>query len=285
MHYTQDGVGLVDWPRNWAGPARPGVYTRTVTETPILSTYRIVGVRQNWYQAAPDAPKQPGGTCWFCGTGIANEVVIQDTKTDERHVIGTTCAERVGLSAAEVKALWDEKFANERRERSAEAQAERKAAEAAETALHGEHGSDTRYAAGCRCHLCVKAAPHGTVDRFRQKCNCLPCMDAGMTQDPDRYWIAEQYRVLVDMATGEIAALRPVSTKFGSAWKVGDKWINAGPKRRATIVNKGYTEAECPVLCMKADPNSDYSFHPLFPVGFPRVDTWGEPVPHPEVTA
>ncbi len=38
--------------------------------------FQFVGITENWYSVAPDH-KQPGGSCDYCGTGIAYEFGIQ----------------------------------------------------------------------------------------------------------------------------------------------------------------------------------------------------------------
>ena len=53
------------------------------------------GFAQETYQAAPDAPVQPGASCAYCGTGIINVFMIRsaDGKVSK---IGSTCINKSG---------------------------------------------------------------------------------------------------------------------------------------------------------------------------------------------
>lgn len=254
----------------------------TMTEAP-LTNYRIVGIRENWYQADPRAPRQPGGSCWHCGTGIANEVVIENRETGEIHTVGTTCAERVGLDAAELKAMLAEKFAQERLEASAAyrraRQAEHEARDARDTELYGPHGTARRWRSGCRCEPCYAAAPHGSFPKYENGCTCGPCLDSMLADD--RYSVHTDRVVLVDLDSGRIVALGVNWGQYGAYWKAGGGFVNAHPKRRGTIARKGYTEAEIPVLVQRCGKSHDTWYRPVAALASPLVDTWGEPVPHP----
>lgn len=259
-----------------------GVVTENVTAPP-LAEYRVVGLRENWYQAAPDAPKQPGGSCWHCGTGIAIEVVIKSRQTGESHVIGTTCAERVGLDGPELKKMLAERFAEQREQRrSANAKARVKAradAEAEAAGRLGPHGSESRFLSGCFCEPCVKAAPHGTVARFRQDCACLVCIDTVVTGSPDEYEVIER-DVIVDLDTGEVVDARKVDTRYGYRWcvKDGEVWLPVSPARRSTHANKGYVEASAPFLCERRGSKSRGWWEQLHRLGDPIFDNWQEPI-------
>jgi hypothetical protein len=164
-----------------------------------------------------------------------------------------------------------------------------------QTALYGPHGTEPRYWAG-KCHMgdtwpcqeCQDAAPHGTKDRFHNgKCRCLSCIDAVV--EDGRYATQEERRVLVSLKTGRIADAKVVSTRYGSRWCVenGQDWLPVSPKRRATLANKGYVEAEAPYLvevCGSRHGGRQW-FEPLQPLGDPIVDAWGEPVPRPKPAA
>jgi hypothetical protein len=74
-----------------------------------------------------------------------------------------------------------------------------------------------------------------------------------------------------------------------SRWCVenGQDWLPVSPKRRATLANKGYVEAEAPYLvevCGSRHGGRQW-FEPLQPLGDPIVDAWGEPVPRPKPAA
>lgn len=254
----------------------------STTTTAPLQDYRIVGLRENWYQAAPEAPKQPGGSCWHCGTGIAIEVVIQQLATDEQHTIGTTCAERVGMDVTELKQWLADRYAEQRaeakRQRSAEYRAARAEREAAETAAFGPHGTDTRFVSGCRCNPCVNAAPHGTLQRFwNNDCRCLDCLDVAMSQ-PDM--TVREQTVIVDVETGEVADARVVETRYGSRWCVrdGSAWLPLSPKRRATQANKGYVEAAAAFLTEKISTRHGWWYKPVARLSDPIMDAWGETI-------
>lgn len=257
------------------------------TDTAPLTNFRIIGVRENWYKAAPDAPKQPGGSCWHCGTGIAIEVVIRSTETGETHTIGTTCAERVGLNKAELKAFLADKYAEERYQRSkAGREAAQRAAverEAREAAEHGPHGTESRYQSGCYCDPCTAAAPHGTPHRFHAKCRCLTCVDWAVHADKDygEWFIVPDWDVIVDLGDGEIVPAKKVDTRYGYRWCVnnGAAWLPVQPKRRDTLAKKGYTEAEVPMLVERCGRGRDSWLKPICRLGDPIADRWGEPIP------
>ena len=88
--------------------------------------------------------------------------------------------------------------------------------------------------------------------------------------------------MLIDLATGKIVALGANWGQYGAYWKVRDSFVNAHPKRRATIVKKGYTEAEIPVLIQRCGNGADTWYRPVAALASPLRDTWGEPIPHPE---
>jgi hypothetical protein len=261
----------------------------TSTDAP-LTNYRIVGIQENWYQPIPDAPKKPGGSCWHCGTGIAIEVVIQEKTSRELHTIGTTCAERVGLSGPELKAMLAERYAAERANRTKatreEHQRQFEAAEAERARLHGEHGTESRYLAGCRpwgmCAECYRAAPHGTTDRFHAgECRCLDCIDAAIATG--EYRIQEDRDVIVRLSTGEMVEARKVDTKFGYSWCINDAeaWASVHPKRRSTMAKKGFVEAQAPYLVEVCGSRYNQWLKPVMPLGSPIVDAWGEELPRP----
>lgn len=259
-----------------------------------LRDYRIVGVQDNVYQAAPGAPKQPGGSCWHCGTGIMVEVVIQNTKTHETHTIGTTCAERVGLDRVELKAMLAEKFAEERRVASAEyqrqARAEWEARDAAMTEEFGPHGTESRYWREAEdlsfCEVCIAAAPHGTPHRYHfGKCRCLVCLDAAVTEDRDFEYA--ELSGLVRLSTGELATeARIVDTQYGIKWVVDEadgstSWIPVNPARRTTQTKHGYVEADVEWFVERCGPRGRKWSKRIVPLSCPLVDIYGEPIVRP----
>lgn len=260
-----------------------------MTESPPLEGYRVVGLRENRYKPHPDAPSRPGGSCWHCGTGIAIEVVISNGT--EQHVIGTTCAERVGLNGPELKAFLAEKYADERaarskagREAAARAWAER---DAAETLEHGEHGTETRFRAGCRCDPCIAGAPHGTWPKFADgACTCSACLDYALLERPadDTTYKVGTFDVLVDLATGDVVdGARIVDTRYGARWAPTARtdWAPVRPARRTTLSKRGVTEAEATFLYVDVKGRSwrDGFRKPLARLSSPIIDRWNEPIP------
>ncbi len=268
-------------------------------DTAPLTDYEITGViRREWERIAPhpDAPFAPVASCWHCGTAITICVQIRHLHTGEAHEIGSTCAERVGLSRSGLKDYLAEFYADERAAartaRSAEARAAAEARETAETAEHGPHGTESRFESGCCCHACVKAAPHGTTHRFHfGDCRCLDCVSAVVGQDGYRYgW---EMDILVDVHTGRVLIdARQVSTRYGPRWVHHDSWYPVAPKRRVTLASKGVTEAKAVFLIR------DEKYHsPKIGGGWvttqrrvallscPIVDVFGEPILHPAAVA
>lgn len=86
-----------------------------------LETFKVIGVEERTYQAAPGAPVQAAGTCWHCGIGIKICVVAKQVDTGEVITVGTTCAERVGLDPAGLKKHLAEKFPDERQSKRSKA--------------------------------------------------------------------------------------------------------------------------------------------------------------------
>lgn len=237
---------------------------------PPLADYQIIGV----YSA--DRTER---ACWHCGAGIANVVVVRHPGTGEQHVIGTTCAERVGLDRHQLRAALAERYAAERARRSAtrtrEARERREREEAAAESQFGAHGTEGRFAGGCRCDECRPAAPHGTGWRLEDgNCRCPRCIDAAVASN--RY-TTRAVRVLLDAHTGQILPARRVRTRFGLSWAVDDpdgstRWYPYSPARRSTLVSKGVTEAEVTHLFPRSGGG------PVCAIGRPEADAWGEPL-------
>lgn len=265
----------------------------SATEAP-LNPFRILGIRENWIGINPGTPaasQVPGGSCWHCGTGIAIEVVIQNLGTGETHTIGTTCAERVGLDAKELKQFLAEKYADERERKSAAYRRQRREEwekrDAAETAEHGNHGTASRFLSGCPCIPCLEAAPHGTTQRFfNRNCHCLECIDAVLTNMPKDYQIDERDCV-VDLDTGEVVEARKVSGQYGPSWCIGDAdaWLPVFPKRRSTQAKRGYVEAEAPFLVEVCGSRNKTWYKEICRLGDPIVDSYGERIVRPGVPA
>lgn len=52
--------------------------------------YRFDGVRRNWFTAFPGDPGKPGGSCDYCGQGIANEFWVKSAD-GRRFKVGCDC--------------------------------------------------------------------------------------------------------------------------------------------------------------------------------------------------
>ena len=134
-----------------------------------LAAYRIVGYRERWFKAAPEAPAVPAGACWHCGTAIALCVHIRHAGTGETHEIGIVCAEKVGLDAAElarIKGARRAELAAQRELRHHEwrrRQGEEREAELA--GRIGRHGTESRGAASRSRAPRPEAEPGLAADR------------------------------------------------------------------------------------------------------------------------
>lgn len=261
-----------------------------------LMAYRIIDVVERW--AGDGEARFPAGSCWHCGSAIAYCVQIRHVQTDERHEIGTTCAERVGLDPDALKRMLAEKYADDRAARAAwrrQANAEAAArAESTAAAQHGPHGTETRFVSGCMCDECQAAAPHGIAQRasegyriaarFFAGCRCLECVDAVVALDAESgycngYRIVEALTFIVDLTTGKAAKAKKVTTRYGRRWCVRDgaAWLPVTPQRREAQAKHGFVEASAPWLVGGREA--------IAPLGCPIVDAWGERIPRPETAA
>jgi hypothetical protein len=254
-----------------------------------LTNYRITGYVERWHEPLPGV-KQPSGSCWHCGTGIAICVQIRHISTDEIHEIGTTCAERTGLDTSQLRAMLAERHADERHQRfAAEREAIRRAAaeqDAANTAAHGVHGTTSRFSSGCRCDLCRPAAPHGTLARFLDgPCHCGDCIGAAAALDD---YTTRELDLIVDLVSGEIVEdARKVTSRYGTRWCIhdGEAWLPVRPARRSTMAKRGYVEAKAPYLVEICGRHQERWYKPVVQLGRPVFDSWGEPIPHPTPAA
>lgn len=244
----------------------------TTSDTP-LQNWTIVGFEERWHVTAD--VKQPGGTCWHCGTAIAYCVIIENNSEHTREIIGRTCVERVGMDAEQLR----RHLAHYNQDR---ADRQHAADEAALAVQHGEHGTLARFESGCFCDSCAAVAPHGTWIRWRGGCRCIDCAEGLPVHNPDDYWIDEEYPVIVELATGRIVAAEVVDGNYGRQWKVRSGngftvYLARFPKRRTTHSKKGFVEAKARVLVV----GGGHSHRLLLPLSAPLVDIWGEPIPHP----
>lgn len=270
-------------------------------EGAVLQHFRVVGFDRRMFRAANDAPAQPGGTCWHCGAAIVNCVIVEHADTGQRETIGTDCAERVGLDRQGIRRLMNERYAEARAAHRAEiSEQERQAtatygphgtearysdggcrcSECVAANEHGEHGTPERYESGCRCVECCVHAPHGSIERFRiDDCLCPECVPVAVAEAGCE---VESQTFLVDADTGRvIEEARLVNTRYGMSWVIDDPdgddptWVSAAPKRRATMVKKGFLEGRAPAL-VKRGRNGTYTFGRT---ADPMIDRWGEPLP------
>jgi hypothetical protein len=231
-------------------------------------------------------------TCEHCGTGISNVVVARNFDSGQTWKIGTTCAERLGLTKAQVRQLYDERRMSEQRERWSTMRAEDRAKEAEIAAELGEHGTQQRFDNECRCRDCVPFAAHGTLEQFEAtSCSCVACRDAVRGAPP---YESITRTMLVDADTRRpVDGARVVSTRYGSSWLIPQpavddddddgfgrsmsgepSWVSAHPARRSTMAKKGYLEVEVDWIGIRGRNG----VFPLVRDGDPTVDAWGESI-------
>lgn len=213
-------------------------------------------------------------------------------------IVGLDCAERCGLDRDALRRLMREKYALERDERSRAATAARRdewdRREAEIVAEHGKHGTETRFAYGCRCDPCRHAAPHGNIVRLETGCFCTPCVTAGIDSGD---YVIQQREALFDATSGQQLQGRVVHSRFGLRWAVsspaeddddddgyggslraGTQWYPYRPKRRTTLAQHGVVEAEVEMLCERKNGRHGQWFLPVHPMVAPTVDIWGVPL-------
>lgn len=66
-----------------------------------VAPFAFVGVEKNWFCAYPGDPGKPGGSCDYCGTGIAYEYWVQDA-TGKRFKVGSDCAGKLARTDASI---------------------------------------------------------------------------------------------------------------------------------------------------------------------------------------
>jgi len=220
-----------------------------------LYNFEIVGltVKSRTQVVGETSLSQPTGTCWHCGTGIMYCVQVKNKDTGEIVDIGTTCAEKVGLSLQEIRELRraqrEADGSAARYEEAAKQKAERQRREEEETRLYGAHGTESRYNEGlCGCPECSKVAPHGTLDRMNYgQCYCPDCVEAAINDPSGSYGLDSEIR-LADAETGQLLPAKCVRGKYGPQWVLneGDRtyWFPYSPAREATLSKKGVTEVE-----------------------------------------
>lgn len=277
---------------------RPERSTDPFPDGALLQHFKLVGFQRRTYQAAPDAPIQPGGCCWHCGAGIMNCVIVEHTQTGQTETIGLDCAERIGLDSRQVRQMLRDRYAAERAEAKAASRERERAATArygqhgtssrhdeggcrckacVEANQHGDHGTLERYETGCRCTDCRTVAPHGTLDQFRtSECLCPACVQVAVEQGG--YALQDRAILLHYPSCEPVEGARVVNGRYGQSWVFdspnGTEWVSAYPKRRATITNKGYLEAPA-LFLVRHGRNGTYVVGQIEP---PTVDNWDQPL-------
>lgn len=240
-----------------------------------LTKAKIIGFERREYKAAPDAPSQPGGSCWKCGEALINCVIITHPEADGPVTIGTTCATYVGLTDKEVSEVKAQFYANLRDTERAASHKERMAAIEAE---HGPHGTATRYAYGCDCDECDATVEHGTEGRAARGCECLPCSLWLVANRDD--WEISDMPVLVDIETGQVLDdARQVDARYGARWRSdnADVWAAVSPARRATNLKNGVIEATADAVYHVINKrNGGIWYRPIHRITTPLFDNWGE---------
>lgn len=243
------------------------------TATNELERYVVTGITVEKYQACPGAPIQPGSSCDHCGTGIMYVVQLRNVDDGSTMKVGTTCAEKVGLTEDQVRKVRQERRDLERYGRYAASAAERAEWE---EALRIQRLADAETEAA---RVEVAKATHGTTESFwLTGCRCVECVESVPTRSVS---------VLVDLATGEIASHRIVSNQYGASFAIdtaqGTVWVKAFLKRRSTLVKKGYTYAKAVYAVEEFSRPRDWrspSFR-IIPEGFVSLDDtdeFGEPI-------
>lgn len=269
---------------------RPGADTPAANEW--LRDFRVTGVGREGIKT-DGGGLAPSSSCANCGQGIINVVHAKHASDGRTVKLGLDCAERVGLDRAEIRELMREKYHQDRRREWGEKMAER---EAALTVEHGEHGSLSRFESGCFCDRCMDAAPHGNLARLEQGCFCEVCVEGAI--DSGRYQ-REPVRYLIDASTGQpIDRARRVNGRYGPSWVINEPaiddedddgwgnsmssdpiWVKAGAKRRATMLSKGFLEAEAETLTRHGRDRDGWPVtYPVARLAPPTTDVWGEPL-------
>lgn len=258
-----------------------------VEQDPPLKDFRVLGFERKVHQAPGGGVVQPASTCYHCGQGIMNCVVIENPRTKQVVDVGETCAERVGLDLTELRAMLREKHQDSLREEEANRRREeaqsREQQERDDARIYGVHGTRSRWDAGCTCEDCSASAPHGTIARLRHgRCYCTQCVQVGINKGG--YWIAPVTR-LFDLDTGEDLNARCVNVRRrGLRWVINDddsgtaSWYPYQPVRRNTLTDKGVIEAEVEYLFTSYRYDGIRHEKPLAPLSAPSVDRWGEPL-------
>lgn len=60
-----------------------------------LAPFEFVGHERRAYQASPDAPVQPGGSCAYCGTGIIDCFKLR-SRDGHNFIVGSDCIAKAG---------------------------------------------------------------------------------------------------------------------------------------------------------------------------------------------
>lgn len=249
-----------------------------MTSTETQERYRTAGVVGHFTAAEHNESK----TCDCCGQGIVHINAVR-LASGETVFLGNDCVERVGLSSAQLKAWWSQKFAEERharqRARWAAADAEERAktnglperdlvinyylqAQAAFVQRGGAGDITTggRIAESVYDDFCRDAVTtgahlyHGGTERAIRVIGAAENADA-FVRAPWRYVTDPARdlaygRALFDL-DGNLLDARLVEGRFGMVWRIeGGGWFNPSKARnaaaaRANNARKGYYVGAC----------------------------------------
>ena len=144
--------------------------------------YRFDGVTRNWFVSCPGDPGKPGGTCDYCGTGIAYEFWVRSAD-GRRFKVGCDCiaklARKDNLAFAGDRLAYDADQARKRldRERKAELEAQKRRANRVTFAAWY---NTSRKAAAC-------ALPHPAIKGLTLAHYIKWMLDHGYTLTPNRF--------------------------------------------------------------------------------------------------
>lgn len=110
-----------------------------------LAPFRFVGMTENWYQAVPDAPKQPGSSCDYCHAAIGYEFWCL-SRDGKRFKVGSDCIHKYDASGLR-RAISAVERAINRAKREGQVQRENVRIEAMRTRVESDEALRSRLAA------------------------------------------------------------------------------------------------------------------------------------------
>lgn len=123
-----------------------------------LAPFRFEGVTRNWFTAYPGDPGKPGGSCDYCGQGIANEFWVRSSD-GRRFKVGCDCIEKLAKANNTAftgdRLLYDAQMAKRRLE------SDRRSSKAAEKRLAAHEAWALWYTKARKASAC--AVPHPAI--------------------------------------------------------------------------------------------------------------------------